>query len=101
MNRRNFLAAAVAAALAPAALVEGPFENIYFRGTRLVFDSTYTWWRNGDSEYVRGIPRAVSIDDMNRLWKECLNDQRSLPNLIYVDRDVHEFMKELHPEMFA
>lgn len=93
MKRRNFLALAVGAALAPVAFLRKPSPN-YFPGLYDLIDvkplgpivspAEYTWWRN-DPVYFQGV-RVVWDDeklaaDMERLWLECVRDTPQ-PNLI-------------------
>lgn len=94
MNRRNFIGLAVAAALAPAALVEGPFDNVYFKGVKLEWDeifvkhsgpvvspATYTWWRNKGESRIDMSNDPALIAEMERLYLECLRDP-ARPNLV-------------------
>lgn len=87
MNRRGFLASAVAAALAPVALLRKPDPFIGYALIDVqpygpvVSPATYTWWRNRDESQIDVAWDPGLQAEMERLYLQCLNDPAP-PNLI-------------------
>ena len=105
MNRRNFLSLAIAAALAPPALMYAiePFTGVRFKGVPLVWDpqidrTTNTWWRSDELAIAGNI---VNLDEMERLWRQCLRERHATPLLIRVSPQTYDMIQTYLSRWFA
>lgn len=105
MKRRDFLASAVAAALAPVAFARKPsalYDLIEVPPAGPVLSpATYTWWHNHDEDQIDSLfePELGDLPEMERLWKECLS--YPAPELLTVDLETYRLVRKHLPEWFT
>lgn len=97
MNRRNFLSAAIAAALAPTAFAQatpGLYDAIAIKPTGPILQpATFHRWRNS-AALGFSLDDPALLAEMERLWKACVAEGPG-PDMIWCDDETFSAVRRL------